>query len=391
MTPTVKNIKPGWQFDISLAADINLCLIGYLGAKLEIITTNTQQDLANLTIKIFMPCFLFSNIVSSITIGRLISLWPIPAFFTVFTLISTILGLIGGKLIRLNCADIKFVITGIIFNNVTSLFLGLLKGIENTSAVLILSWKENESPKHIVKRGTSYVLLATLWTNLLRWSLGAYLLKKAPEKDEEVIPQNSPSTSNQFQANNDQVEITPLLGIHPISNIKTFLTLKFMNPPLYAALLALFFIAIPKLNALLIDKDAPLMAVYQAIDYIGSIAIPLTLLTLGAELYNLPRSHKEHMVSMITYVLTCRYIIMPVIGILLVLYTTSYYINDPMLWFVLILLASGPTAISCVNLAQLANNYQEEFSALLFYSYILATPFVTLVVVFVLYYIERYQ
>ncbi|CAG8786494.1 13393_t:CDS:2, partial [Dentiscutata erythropus] len=340
--------------------------------------------LARLTIKIFMPCFLFSNIVSSITIGGLISLWPIPAFYSIFTLISTILGFIGGKSIRLNSADIKFVITGIIFNNITSLPLGLLKGIENTSAILILRWNENgnESPKDIVKRGISYILLATLWTNLLRWSLGVYLLKKVPENDEEVTIQNNPSTSNQLQANNDQVEITertPLLRIHPMSSVKKFLSFKFMNPPLYAALLALIFIAIPKLNSLLIDKDAPLMAIFQAIDYVGSTAIPLTLLTLGAELYNLPRSRKEHMASIITYVFTCRFIIMPIIGIFLVLYTTSYYINDPMLWFILILLASGPTAINCVNMAQLTNTYQEEFAALLFYSYILATPFVTLV------------
>ncbi|CAG8522644.1 16943_t:CDS:2 [Gigaspora rosea] len=335
-----------------------------------------------------MPCFLFSNIASSITIERLIHLWPIPVFFFIYTIISSILGLIGGKLIRLNCSDIKFVMTGIIFNNVTSLSLGLLKGIENTSAISILSWNENEKPKDIVRRGTSYILLATLWTNLLRWSLGAYLLKKVPEKDDPVIPQSSPSTSNQIQINNDQVQVnerTPLLKrLHPITRIKAFLSFKFMNPPLYAAFIALFFVAIPQLDSLFVGKDAPLMSIWQAIDYIGSTAIPLTLLTLGAELHNLPRSHNEHMVSMIVYVLTCRFLIMPIFAVLLVLFTTSYYLNDPMLWFVLILVASGPTAVSCINLSQLTNTYQEEFSALLFYSYLLAAPFVTALILLVL-------
>ncbi|CAG8532512.1 36588_t:CDS:2 [Gigaspora margarita] len=216
-------------------------------------------------------------------------------------------GLIGGKLLRLNCSDTKFVITGIILNNVTCISLGLLKGIEKTKAIWILRWNEDESPQDIVKR----------------------------------------------------------------------------------ALLALIFIAIPNSNYLFAGDNAPLMAVFQAIDYIGSIAVPMTLLTLGAQLYSLPRSRNENISSIIIYILTCRFLLMPIIGIFLVLHTTSYYANDPMLWFILILISFGPPAISCVNLAQLANNYQEEFSALLFYGYIFAAPLAAILVMFLLNHIKE--
>ncbi|CAG8460862.1 10697_t:CDS:2, partial [Gigaspora rosea] len=201
------------------------------------------------------------------------------------------------------------------------------------------------------------------------WSLGAYLLKKVPEKDDPSIPQHLPS---QIQISNDQMtESTPLLKVN--SHVKTFFNFKFMNPPLYAALLALIFITIPNSNYL-----------FAAIDYIGSITVPLTLLTLGAQLYNLPRSLNENISSIIIYILTCRFLLMPIIGILLVFHTTSYYTNDPMLWFIIILISFGPPAITCINLAQLANNYQEEFAALLFYGYIFATPLAAILVIFLL-------
>ncbi|CAG8809277.1 10806_t:CDS:2, partial [Cetraspora pellucida] len=134
-----------------------------------------------------------------------------------------ILGLIGGNLLILKASDIKFVITGTTFNNITSLSLGLLKGIENTIANSLLRLNENESLQDTVKR------------------------------------------------------------------------------------------AIPYSKPLFIAKNAPLMVISQAIDYLGSVTIPLTLLTLGAQLYSLPRSHNEHMVSIIAYVLTCRFLIMPAI------------------------------------------------------------------------------
>ncbi|CAG8773440.1 1336_t:CDS:1, partial [Dentiscutata heterogama] len=55
----------------------------------------------------------------------------------------------------------------------------------------------------------------------------------------------------------------------------------------------------------------------------------------------------------------------------------SWYMNDPMLWFVLTLFASGPTAVNCMNLVQLTGTFREEMATLLFYSYITVVPMIT--------------
>jgi predicted permease len=116
-----------------------------------------------------MPCLLFSNIAADIDLDTLIRLWPIPTLYVLFVTMSAILGGTGGKLLNLPSSTTKFLMTGIIFNNVTSLSLGLLEGIESTAAIEILFRDRYDSPKEAVKRGMSYVLLSTLLGNLTRF------------------------------------------------------------------------------------------------------------------------------------------------------------------------------------------------------------------------------
>ncbi|CAG8443058.1 6106_t:CDS:2 [Diversispora eburnea] len=317
-----------------------MCFTGYFAAKYGIINKKSQKDLSSVIIKVFMPCLLFSNVAQT-DIEILANLWAIPTTFLIFVTISGSLGYIGGKLLGLSGPNTRFTCTGIIFNNVTSLLLGLLKGLGESDTIRILAWKSDESTKDIIKRGISYVLLATIWTNILRSTM--------------------------------ITEESPLLGKeenhHPfkLENIKHFLN-KIMNPPLYATLLALLVSAIPYLRSLFFSENAPLSPISLTIDSLGSVTVPLTLITLGAQLKNLPRTKGKEIFSTILYIMFNRFIIMPLIGIAIILLTRNWYINDPMLWFILIMLACGPPAVNCMNLTQFTGTFQEEMAALLFYS-----------------------
>ncbi|CAG8503340.1 7606_t:CDS:2 [Diversispora eburnea] len=146
-----------------------VCIAGYMAAKYGIITENSQKNLSQLIIKILMPCLLFSEIGPVININKLITLWPLPTFNLIFTIISALFGIFGGKMIlSLSTADTKFVMTGIMFNNIASLLMGLLRGMENTSAMGLLFKDADDTPKASIKRGESYVLLAVLFNTLLR-------------------------------------------------------------------------------------------------------------------------------------------------------------------------------------------------------------------------------
>ncbi|RHZ72531.1 hypothetical protein Glove_242g19 [Diversispora epigaea] len=271
------------------------------------------------------------------------------------------------------------------FNDNRCLLLGLLKGLSETDTVRILAWKSDESTKDLIKRGVSYVLLATIWTNILRWTLGVYLLRK--ESDDKDDNEND-DCDEIVASSTILTEESPLLNkeenSHPFKlKIKLFLD-KTMNPPLYATLLALLVSSIPYLRSLLFSENAPLSPISLTIDSLGSVTVPLTLITLGAQLKNLPRSKGKEILSTILYIMFNRFIIMPLIGIAFIVLTRNWYINDPMLLFVLIMLACGPPAVNCMNLAQFTGTFQEEMAALLFYSYITVAPLITLLVMGVL-------
>ncbi|CAG8503323.1 7605_t:CDS:1 [Diversispora eburnea] len=155
-----------------------------------------------------------------------------------------------------------------------------------------------------------------------------------------------------------------------------------MNPPLYAAILALIIGITRPLKVIFFGDNAPLAVFTQSIEYIGTITIPLTLMALGAQLANLPTRSKggKSLFPSIGYILICRFLVMPLIGIILVLLTKNWFVQDPMLWFILMLLASGPTAVNCLNLAYLNKSFEEEMATLLFYSYMALAPFITIIV-----------
>ncbi|CAG8516033.1 9069_t:CDS:2 [Cetraspora pellucida] len=393
----------------SSAEVLLVCVSGYLAAKYEIITPSIQKGLSNLIIKVLLPCLLFSETAADIDLSILIQLWPVPVFCATFSVISSLLGMFGGKILRLSLAETKFLMVGVMFNNITSLLLGLLSGMENTSAMQILLQSEDDSPAESVKRGKSYVMLAILFSTLLRWSLGAFLLRKNPSDDPLDLAKPL-SKSVMLPTYNDQISLINSLNetintsnetIDPPNERTSLLATKknnnkfiipqtltkiytivggLMNPPLTASIVALLVSTIAPLKNLFFGDHAPLFVISSTMEYIGTATVPLTLIMLGAQLQNLRSSKGKEMFASISYVISCRYLIMPIIGGIMVMSTKSLYRGDPMLWFILMMLASGPTAINCINLVQLTGNFEEEMAALLFYSYICLAPLITLIV-----------
>ena len=82
---------------------------------------------------------------------------------------------------------------------------------------------------------------------------------------------------------------------------------------------------------------------------------------------------------------------MPIIGITIILLTKSWYINDPMFLFILILLACGPPAVNCINMTRLTRTYEEEMATLLFYSYIAVVPIISILLMIVLTIISKIE
>nr|CAG8497146.1 11294_t:CDS:2 [Entrophospora candida] len=277
--------------------------------------------------------------------------------------------------------------------------------MEKTSIMEILSWGEDDLPSEAIKRGTTYILISTLFGNLLRdenedeeliipilennnndSKNTAIIIPSSSLENVTVVDERTPLIYNDSSERPSLKNIVPRI-ISQDSIIRIILNKinEIMNPPLYAALIALLVGITPPIKALFFGDDAPFyLTITHTMEYLGSMAIPLTLITLGAQLRNLPRTRGQEMMPAINYVMVCRFLVMPIIGIITILLTRSWYISDPMFWFVLILLACGPPAVNCMNLTQLTGTFQEEMATLLFYSYIAVVPMITMLLMVIL-------
>ncbi|CAG8566425.1 836_t:CDS:2 [Paraglomus occultum] len=400
-------------FQISAQSNAQIilsCLTGYVAARRGIITTEAHKGFSRVILNLLLPFFLFAEIGKSMDLETLLKLWPITTFYFIFAIIASILAIIGGYVFRWSIPKTKFAMTGIIFNNVTSMSIALLVSIGKTDAIMLLTHDKTEPPAEIVSRGISYLLIANLMGNLGRWSLGTWLLRKPDNSDDEEIiiiehtPHDTPPDSScgisivsaydsnsHKPARRETTESTSLLDHQHnparrnrspglLSKVWKLIS-DISNPPLLAALLALIVCVNPTLKYLIFSKHSFIYnSITTTVSTLGHMTIPLTLLTLGAQLYNLSGGKNGGMLSVYAYIMSSRFLVMPVLGISLVLLTRGLYFDDPMLLFVLMLMASGPSAVNCINICQLTNTFEEEMAELLMYSYGAVAPIMTMTV-----------
>ncbi|CAG8487400.1 8825_t:CDS:2 [Ambispora leptoticha] len=317
-----------------------------------------QKGLSQLTIDILTPCLLFSQVAKSIDLDTLARLWPLIASFFFYMLIGGILG---------------------------SVPIGLIQSMKATNAIKFLFESDIDTPEKTITR--VYFVLLLFLTNLLnRFSLGTWLLQKG--QTDEIVVVEEANQANHHAMDSLVNENTPLVGRQRASSTsfykwteKLYYSIKeLMNFPLLSAIFAIIIGVVPQLKQLFFESQLFYQLITRSIEYLGDIAIPMTLLILGSQMNNLSIGQNREILLPISFIMLCRFIIMPIIGIAFLIATRSWYFEDPMLWFVLMLTASGPTAINLLNIAQMVGAFEQEISALLVYSYVALIPMLSVYV-----------
>jgi predicted permease len=295
---------------------------------------------------------LFANVGAQIDLQKLITLWAVPAFYFAYLCIGFVIAMITGKICKFDWYACKFVAAGVIFQNTTSLPIALIQSIASTRAITLLM-KEDDTPAVAASRGISFILIASLLSNLFRYSIGTWLLDASNHKH-----------SNESDREDDDVtDTTPLLSEIPHHhNIRGMAVggwhraQEIFNPPLLAAIVALTVGIIPPLKNLFFSEQGVFYSSLTAtIRQLGQACIPMVMITLGAELYTLPRNTSASTKEMVTAIILLKMLVMPIIGGAAVLSLRQWVTDDPMLLFVLILLAASPTGKSCSFMVRMSN------------------------------------
>ncbi|CEP18606.1 hypothetical protein [Parasitella parasitica] len=400
-----------------------IVLVGAILYSKGYIDNEKQKWLSKLNLFFFTPCLLFSNIASVISFEKLLAFWPIPFFYFLFILLSWTLCQTVIPMFGVDKYYKRFILACVMFSNANSLPVAIISSLAVSEAGKTLYWGSDDSQDMVAARGISYTLFFGLFCNLLRWSYGYNLLQKKDQDDDTIVNDTNSTKFNKYGAVSDtsrrssastmiepsnvDLEVTRVVSDDEMTSLvekqptplltRIFKSIdKYMSPPLYAALLALFVGLCPPIKRLLYNRDSFFYAsVTKAIESCGKASVPIVLVCLGAQLKNIRETQHDNSpryrqpVSLSIFI---RMVLTPLCLLPIVYVFAAYGLrwselaSDPMFIVSMIVVGCTPTAINLAQITQVSGVFEKEMLNVLFWSYgVICIPVCTLVVFLALY------
>lgn len=159
---------------------------------------------------------------------------------------------------------------------------------------------------------------------------------------------------------------------------------EFMNPPLWAMLIAVLVASIPVLQRLFFEDGSFVKnSVTHAIQASGGVAVPLILVVLGANLarntmareaFNDPEEDKIGtkllVASLVSRMLLPTCIMAPILA-LMAKYLPVSILDDPIFVIVCFLLTGAPSALQLAQICQINSVFEKTMGRVLFQSYVI--------------------
>jgi len=160
---------------------------------------------------------------------------------------------------------------------------------------------------------------------------------------------------------------------------------EFMNPPLWAMLMAVLVASIPSLQQLFFEDGSFVKnSVTSAIQSSGGVAVPLILVVLGANLARNTMAKEDEIIDPEEEVIGTKLMIASLISRMLLptaimaplLALTAKYLNvsildDPIFIIVCFLLSGAPSALQLAQICQINGVFEKTMGRLLFQSYVI--------------------
>ncbi|KAK4156752.1 auxin efflux carrier [Chaetomidium leptoderma] len=191
------------------------------------------------------------------------------------------------------------------------------------------------------------------------------------------------------------IQITLTALHHVWQRVYQFLW-EFMNPPLWAMLIAVFVASVPELQALFFREGSFVKtSVTSAIGSSAGVAVPLILVVLGANLARNTQSSDDEVdpeekqmgtrllvASLISRMLLPTLIMAPILA-MFAKYVPVSILDDPIFVIVCFLLTGAPSALQLAQICQINNVYETVMGKILFQSYVIWILPSTLILVLV--------
>ncbi|KAK5115481.1 hypothetical protein LTR62_001140 [Meristemomyces frigidus] len=395
----------------ALQASVSVLLtifIGVLIAQFGLLDGDAAKQVSRTGVRIFLPALLITKVGSELhagTVGRYV---PILIWAIIYNLVSMVLGTVCTRAFKLPA----WVTPALTFNNTTSLPLLLIQSLQSTG-ILDSILVGHDTAAAAIGRAESYFLVNAMVSNSLTFALGPRLLKphdeevpngrnegQAKVENRQADDQGSVDQSEQRQVDEESSLLPqPVIqhsyrlgdkiydGTKPWWDdqphwIRTTLDImySFVNAPLIGAAIGALIGLVPILHVLFFAETADggyfNAWLTEPVKNAGGLFATLQVLVVGVKLSQSLRKMKQGedsgrvpwsivgFVSVVRFLVwpACLSISVPVIWALA--QKTSLLANDPVLWFCMMLIPTGPSAMILVALSDVNGSDETEKMAI---------------------------
>ncbi|KFA65034.1 hypothetical protein S40285_05631 [Stachybotrys chlorohalonatus IBT 40285] len=403
---------------------------GVIAAQTNFLDEQSAKKISKLCVNMLLPALLIVNLGSELDIDTVTRYIPILVWALFYNVGSWAIGALGTRVFKLP----KWVTPAVTFNNTTSMPLLLIQSLGSTGTLTQLAWHDSDDVETIVGRARSYFLVASIIGNTMTFGIGGEMLGAFEEdpadeldrhlrdhvSDEDLAENGECDQDNQDGEDSQPDEGTSLLPDHfnrhkktAVSNTYNVLTRvwdtfppwlqtatarirKFFSPPGIGAIVGIILGITPPLHRVFFN-DVTKGGIFKAwlttsLKNIGELFIALQVIVVGVKLaISLQRMRRGESSGKlppfaVTFTLLIRFIFWPVVSIAIIgalAAKTNVLGNDPVLWFTMMLMPTGPSAMKLGALADVGGAGDEEKMAIakfLTLSYCLS-PLISLTVV----------
>lgn len=410
----------GNTFLAAIQASLSVLLViayGAVSAHYDLLDAPSAKKISKICVRVFLPALLFTDIgsqlhVESVRRYGIILLWALICHFVSFVL---------GSIAHLVLGMPDWITVALMFNNTTSYPLLLIEALNQTGILKELV-QGDETVANAIARARSYFLVFATVSSCLTFAVGPRLIdtEHAPEPDKEggfqsVVEDASPEDDTDETAGllSAQNRNTSAVSFFPSSrrpstffpsdrrpsSLPTFpvdrrasvvpkprwqrlsprtqwwllFISDFFNAPLLGAVAGTLVGLVPVLQRAFFNDTAH-GGIFTAwltasLKSIGGLFVPLPVLIAGVSLYlSVKQARSSGTSSSLPWgttsvILFVRFVLWPVISIAtiyLLCTKTEFLGNDSILWFTMMLMPTGPSAIKLINMIQIADASEEE-------------------------------
>ncbi|KAK3901007.1 auxin efflux carrier [Staphylotrichum tortipilum] len=430
------------SFFAAVQASLSVLLVmsyGGLAARLGLIDHSNTKPISRLCARIFLPALLITRVGAELHTGSYQRYVVILVWGVLTHLVSFLVGTLGHHILGFP----HYAVVAILINNTTSYPLLLITSLEETGVLgsLILT---DKSTKDAIDRAKAYFLVFSTVSNCITFAVGPRVLEEddedpscdethAPDTPRETTPSDaateetgllnsprlipsapptrrrpclllpSPATADQKCDNHAPDHRRPWfvpnqrwIRLTPRTKWWLLFVLDLFNAPLLGALAGAVIGLVPVLHRAFFNRseDGGVFTAWltSSLGSVGGLFVSLPVVVAGVTLFCATKEAGENHesalampLSTLGFVLGVRFIAWPAVSISVVYLLatrTGVLGQDPMLWFCLMMMPTGPSAMKLITLVQVAGgsgDAERQISKLLTISYI-ASPILSLTV-----------